>query len=311
MRYLYLILLIPCFLFLTGCESQEEIDQLIREYVQTKYDLEEIEFIYRESKNEGNMGDRTYTVKSKKEPAIEFNILLDGIMKSEVVGDDYKKQAEAYEIGQAFESKYGAQLNQLGYSFVNFSRAQDRTASTELEVSLVSERMISLNNEQSLKDLYQVFGFLQEYNESLKEDFLIYNLLVDYPYKDKTGSLNFYYNVIDITSYEKLISVLVEDIHFVNLALLEKYQSTLVEMEKEIKKLGFSYREGFNENSIFCYGKDLSGQECRGFTIYLSGTDKSEGNINSLKTVIKEFDIPIGEVVIANTGGAIVLDGFN
>ncbi|MFS0862763.1 hypothetical protein [Fredinandcohnia sp. 179-A 10B2 NHS] len=311
MRYIYLILLISCFLFLTGCESQEEIDQLVREYVQTKYDVEEIEFIYRESKNEGNMGDRTYIVKSKKEPSFEFDILLDGIMKSEVVGDDYKKQAEAYEIGQAFESKYRAELNQLGYALVNFSRAQDRTASTELEVSVVSERTISLNNEQSLKDLYQIFAILQEYNENLKEDFLVYNLLIDYPYKDKTESLTFYYNVTDITSYEKLTSALAEDIHFVNLALQEKYQSTLVEMEKEIKKLGFSYREGLNDSSIFCYGKDLSGQECLGFTIYLSGADKSEGNLTALKAVIKEFDIPIGEVVIANTGGAIVLEGFN
>lgn len=309
MRYLYLFLLIPCFLILTGCESQKEIDNLVSEYVKKEFGIEEIEYIYRGKKNEGNMGDRSYIVKSKTEPSFEFSVYLEGMMKSEVVGDNYNQEAEAYQIGQNFSSTYQTNLNEIGYTDISFSGAQDRTSFTELEVNAKFNKTISLNNEQTIEELFKFIQLLQEYNQNLnKNNFLIQNLVVEYPVEDTNKSLAFYYNVVNITDYSVLTSFLLKDIPFVNEALLEKNRNAFIELEKEIRKIGFAFNDGLNDKSVFCNGEDLNGLECTGFTLRISGKDKSEKNIEALKEILNKSSVPISKVVIPKAGGALEIE---
>ncbi|WP_318505642.1 hypothetical protein [Bacillus sp. T3] len=74
-RALSIVIMFICFSLLSGCESGPDIDKLIQEYVKDKYNFT-VDIISRESKNEGNMGDRTFTVQQTNPPNIKFNILL-------------------------------------------------------------------------------------------------------------------------------------------------------------------------------------------------------------------------------------------
>lgn len=80
---------------LAGCESEKEIDRLVSDYAERELGVNNLEFIYRGGIDESNMGDRSYLVKSKDKPRVEFSVYLEGMMETKVVGDDYEDQLDA------------------------------------------------------------------------------------------------------------------------------------------------------------------------------------------------------------------------
>ncbi|MEL3959971.1 hypothetical protein [Lysinibacillus endophyticus] len=61
MRAKVFIMVLLIVLFLVGCDSEEEVDRKVQDYIKETYGFE-VDITYRESLNEGNMGDRIYQV---------------------------------------------------------------------------------------------------------------------------------------------------------------------------------------------------------------------------------------------------------
>ncbi|KAA0547817.1 hypothetical protein FZW96_08705 [Bacillus sp. BGMRC 2118] len=80
-RFLCVLIL---FLLLIGCESEKEIDEQVKQYVSVELGIQDINIIYSEKKNEGNMGDRSYVIETKKYPIIEFSVYLEGLVNTKI-----------------------------------------------------------------------------------------------------------------------------------------------------------------------------------------------------------------------------------
>lgn len=305
-RFSWMFLL--SFLLLTGCESEKEIDRLVSDYVKTELGVENLEFIYRGGIDESNMGDRSYLMKSKDEPQVEFSVYLEGMMETKVVGDDYEDQLEAYKIGQSFIQENNERLTSIGFTINQFSNIQhDYSKAKELEVEVSTKRTVSLNDEKVVSDVYALIEILNKMNETIaKDDLLISSLDVDYPFFEDEESLMFHDKVDQIGTFEEFYSLLISNPSLVNQALFETNYNSWQALDEQVNTLGFKYAEGMNLRSISCYEQDLEGLECiGGYNIRLNGDDKSEDNLERLKEILRGSDLPIQRVVIPNTGGAI------
>nr|WP_263325565.1 hypothetical protein [Neobacillus sp. Marseille-Q6967] len=305
-----LLLFVLFLLLLTGCESEKRVDNLVKEYVKEKYGIAEIEITYRGQKDESNMGDRGYVVKSITEPSFEFAVHLEGLLRSKITGDDYLDQEEAYYIGEEFFKAYDKELKAIGYSDIMFKHSySDNPLLTVLSAEAVTDQKISLNQEPSIENLFKLIQLLNEYNKILEpKEFQVTTLWVNYPEKQILGISDI---VVEINEVSQLKTYLLEKTNFLNEALLEANLDKFKQLEKELVELGFEYGLGFNNRSIYCYGKDIANAICTGYSLNIKGEDKSEENIQRLKDVIKNFELPIAQVVIQNDGGAIVLEEFN
>jgi hypothetical protein len=297
------------FLLLTGCESEKEIDRLVSDYAKTELGVKNIEVIYRSGIDESNMGERSYLVRSKDEPKVEFSVYLEGILKTKVVTDDYKQQLQAYQVGQSFLKENIEMLNNLGFTINQFSNTMHHEYSTarELKVDVNTNRTISLNDTKSIEDMYTLVEMLNYLNETITEDdFLVSSLVVDYPFYSDHESLMFHDNVNQLVTFEEFYSFLISKPSLINQALFETNYNSWQALGEQVNALGFKYAEGMNLQSISCYEQDLEGLECTGgYNIRLHGEDKSEENLERLKERLRGSDLHIQRVVVPNTGGAI------
>lgn len=301
-------MILLCFLTLVGCETEKDVDRLVSEYVEAELGVKNLEFIYRGGIDESNMGDRSYLVKSKNEPKMEFSVYLEGILETKVVGDDYEDQFEAYEVSQTFIDQNKEVLTEIGLTINQFSNIQhDYSSSKELKVEVSTNRTISLNDEKIVKDLYSLIEMLYNMNKTIAaDDLLISTLAVDYPFYSDDESLMFHDQVDQLHTFEEFHSLLTGNSYLVNQSLFETNYNSWQTLDEQVNTLGFKYAEGMNLQSISCYEEDLKGLDCiGGYNIRLNGNDKSEENLDKLKDLLRGSDLHIKRVVIPNTGGAI------
>jgi len=299
-------------MMLTGCETEAKVDKLVLQYVKDEFGLEEVEITYRGGKDESNMGDRSYSVKSKTEPSFEFDVFLEGLINSRIVGDDFAEQEDAYKIKQQFVKTYEAKLKEIGVSDRSFHYLFiNEKGLSKLEITGLFAKTVSLNDEQSIKHLFTFIQLINEYSKSLETDYIISDIRAEYPLDDQTQALSFYKDVAEIKELSDLKTILLENSNFVNEALLQANITSFQQLEKDMSDIGFSFRSGLNDLSIFCSGENIIDGKCSGYTFYLEGKNKSESNMKKLKAIINNHPIPVAEIVISNEGGAIRLKELN
>lgn len=288
-----IIVLIACFSILTGCESKQEIDTLIQDYVKEKHGFN-VKIINRESKNEGNMGDRTYLVKQTTDPEIQFSVYLSGMLSSTIEGDNYQKQKEAYEYAQQFITSNEEKLLQSGYSKLVFS-----TSTNGLVVSAASRNEISLQDSLSIDYLLAFINSLNRFQAEMPHDEKIASVKITHTESNQFLSIT---DINEITDKDALVGKLNEDTDFVNYSLFKRDFTDFQAMENELYKIGYKLKSGLTvgmvDESIYCYGKNITSGECTGgFEIKLNGPTDAK-SLYTMVEALKKQNIKIKDVVI-------------
>ncbi|MGJ7919005.1 hypothetical protein [Neobacillus sp. LXY-4] len=294
-RMISIFFMIFSFTILSACESEQDIDKLIQNYVKEKYGFT-ADITNREGKNEGNMGDRTYTVQKSSKPQIKFQVHLTGMLKSKIEGDNYHDQKKAYELSQKFFKFNQPKLEMLNFEDVYF------TASTGgLVVNAVSSKEISFNQPGSIDHLLEFVLIANTFkNEHLPSTSSIESIKIF----NKTTKLTFALNEINtITNKDALLKELNNDPDFVNDSLFKRDFTAFQLMEKELEKIGYRFTNGLTigmvKESIYCYGKNITNGECTGgYEVKLDGP-KDPKNLFALVQILKNNqEIKIKDIVI-------------
>lgn len=289
-------------LFLVGCESEKEIDELVKEYASDELGLKDIKIIYSEKKNEGNMGDRSYVLRTEKYPILEFSVYLEGLMNTKIVGDDYTAQLDAFKVGETFITKHQEQLYEIDLYDMYF---EDPNSDSKLKVTVDASMELSLNEPESIDKLFSLVSLLNEENEVIKNDYYTIQTLYS-NYSAITGNESIVLqNLTDIQTIEDLKAVLMKDLDLVNQALIDINFRAIKQLEGELESVGYQFSVGISDESIECEPSFLSELSCNGYKIRIEGKDKSEEKLNELQELLTKQEIPISRVTVPNKGGAI------
>ncbi|WP_035430147.1 hypothetical protein [Bacillus sp. UNC322MFChir4.1] len=106
------ILLAVCFLFLSGCNYENEKE--VKTYFKEKYGIDVIVTDWEEI-HSGNMGHVYHTVQVKDNKHIQFRVEVDGLFYSTIIGDEYKDGKNAYEAYEKFKPIL-KEIEKLGFS---------------------------------------------------------------------------------------------------------------------------------------------------------------------------------------------------
>lgn len=155
------ILVLLFVLFLVGCDSEEEVDRKVQDYMKERYGFD-VDITYRESVNEANMGDRIYQVQRKDDPKVEFIVDLMGILDTKIVGDNYKIQEKVFLIGENFLKKYEKEVSELNISNVVFRK------SSGIIIEANYNSTITIFKEETFQPLMEFINLLNHYKESEK-----------------------------------------------------------------------------------------------------------------------------------------------
>ncbi|KAA0547434.1 hypothetical protein FZW96_11270 [Bacillus sp. BGMRC 2118] len=302
-------------LTLAGCQTEKEIEKLIAEYVMEQHEISQFEIIHKGKNGESEIGERSYVLQQTEEPKVKFKLYVGGLLKTKVVGDDYKEQLEAYKLGRSFVEKHESVLKQAGYEEMDFRNTERKqTKLTDFEVEVTIKSKLSMNDKKSTQELYDVVSLLNKEKEYLAEKGnFIDSIVIHYPYLNKTDTLSIKKNVASIKNYSDLEDRLLSNSMFVNHALFEQNYDAYEEFEEMAGKFGFTYAEGLTEHSIYCNKKELDGLGCKGFTFKISGENTSDWNLNRLSNLVydADFNIPVKRILVPSEEGDITLEGFN
>jgi hypothetical protein len=271
-----------------GCESEKEIDNLIKEYVKEKYNTK-IKIIEREDVHEGNMGDRTFVVKSKNNPSVLFHVYLEGMFNSKVSGDDYKIQKNAILLGEKFLNENKKTTEKLGISQLNFTDNQG------LVISIETNSHLNLYDDKSLEGLIQ---FIQLVNSrSYLKPYQGKTLLLKLDYLEmplEIHNIELINNSVDLT-YE-----LVDEIDFINYSLFKRDFNRFDALRKGIEQRGYKLEYGMtigSDKTFFCWEDDLMNGECTGgYSLDLLGGKTDKQSLFELISFLKNQDINIGYI---------------
>lgn len=282
-----------CFSLLTGCESDQDIDKLIQEYVKDKYSFT-VEIVSRESKNEGNMGDRTFTVRQTNEHNIQFNIFLSGILNSTVEGDNYQKQKEAYGYTQPYLRENKETLQQLGFNQIVFAASADG-----LTVSALSKKPLSLKDSLSIEHLLDFLLSLNRYQAEVLQDETIAFVKITNNQSKQSISIT---DIHTITDQKALVENLNQNPDLVNDFLFQRDYASFQALEKSLNKINYHLNNGLTvgmiDETFYCYGKNIKDGKCSGgYEIKLSGP-KDAASLFKAVELLKKQDIHIKDVVI-------------
>ncbi|MEI4801716.1 hypothetical protein ACIGHG_03305 [Bacillus sp. NPDC077411] len=106
------MLLVVCFLFLSGCNYENEKE--VKTYFKEKYGIDVIVTDWEEI-HSGNMGHVYHTVQVKDNKNIQFRVEVDGVFYSTIIGDEYKDGKNAYEAYKKFKPTL-KEIEKLGFS---------------------------------------------------------------------------------------------------------------------------------------------------------------------------------------------------
>jgi hypothetical protein len=302
---LLMILFLGLSLLLTGCDSQEEVDEKVLAYLDENFDFE-VDIIYRESVNEGNMGDRSYTVETKEEPKVKFSIFLTGMINTEVVGDDYEEQKRSQLVGEKFLKTYKTELSKLKFSNIKFEFYRD------FRVKALYNDKISVFHEESTEPIYKLIELLNTFkvNEQLEEDFE--SLFIDIATQD--GSI-YLEDIKQFQTKQSLQTTLLKDTHLVVDALLMRDETLFLELGEKLRDIGYDYYYGFNEenqndHSVFCLEAQLVNGECTGgYRLQLKGESIAKADLFQLTQLLNNTPpLTFNEVSIRANGQNIFFD---
>ncbi|PFH68104.1 hypothetical protein COI61_28535, partial [Bacillus cereus] len=105
------MLLVLCFLFLSGCVNTNE-DQ-VKKYIKEKHGMDVVVTDWG-AMHEGNMGHTYHTVQVKNNKNIQFRVEVDGFLYSKIKGDEYQYGKNTYEEYKKFKPIL-EEIKKLGY----------------------------------------------------------------------------------------------------------------------------------------------------------------------------------------------------
>ncbi|KIV73487.1 hypothetical protein SZ39_2012 [Bacillus mycoides] len=170
------MLLVLCFLFLSGCVNTNE--EQVKKYIKEKHGIDVVVTDWG-AMHEGNMGHTYHTVQAKNNKNIQFRVEVDGFLYSKIKGDEYQYGKNTYEEYEKFKPIL-EEIKKLGYeeseneNVLQYILADDNTggkATDELLLTLKSSNKIDYSQFESteLDRLYALFQLIQKSNRKITE----------------------------------------------------------------------------------------------------------------------------------------------
>ncbi|MGE6540865.1 hypothetical protein [Bacillus luti] len=171
------ILLVVCFIFLSGCNSKNEAE--VQEYIKEKHGID-VDITEWGSINENNFGNTYHTVQEKDNKYLKFRVKVQGFLYSSIVGDEYKYGEKTYEEYKKFQPTL-EEIKKLGYVETEEENAlqylldnenpEEGSPTDELLLTLKMSNEIDFSQLDSveLDRLYALFQLIQKNNKKITE----------------------------------------------------------------------------------------------------------------------------------------------
>ncbi|MBZ4222646.1 hypothetical protein LAE98_11140 [Bacillus wiedmannii] len=168
------MLLVLCFLCLSGCNYEDE-DQ-VKKYVKKKHGIDVIVTDWG-AIHEGNMGHTYHTVQAKNNKNIQFRVEVDGFLYSRIKGDEYQYGKKTYEEYKKFKPML-EEIKKLGYvepenknvfQYIVDDDYIEEKPTDKLLLTLKTSDKIDYSQFESkeLDRLYALFQFIQKSNKKI------------------------------------------------------------------------------------------------------------------------------------------------
>lgn len=168
------ILLVLCFLFLSGCINNNE--EQVKKYIKEKHGIDVVVTDWG-AMHEGNMGHTYHTVQAKNNKNIQFRVEVDGFLYSKIKGDEYQYGKNTYEEYKKFKPIL-KEIKKLGYEefekenvFQYIVDYHEDKPTDDLLLTLKTSNKIDYSQFESaeLDRLYALFQLIQKSNKKITE----------------------------------------------------------------------------------------------------------------------------------------------
>ncbi|MEH7373863.1 hypothetical protein [Neobacillus drentensis] len=291
-RFVEMIILGIIILTFSGCESENEAGGSVEQYLKKKYDVNS-SIVESEGINEGNMGERTFIVKSKEKIPVTFEVYLDGIVFSRIVGDDYQKQKKVALPGGAFWKKNKEELQRIGFSHVEYSSIDNL-----LNAYVVYDREVNLFDEDCVKSITRLFQLLLQ-SEPNPSSVTLKTNSIDVPTEiDSISGLD---------DEETLKRYLLNDVPLANISLFKrdykKFEAMRDGIEKRGYKLEFGMTVGNYDDTFYCFDEYYRNPTCSGgYTVSLLGGKPEQKSLFELAEFLTSQPILVRNVAFHDHG---------
>lgn len=176
-RLKYVILLVLCFLCLSGCNQENGAE--VQEYIKEKHGIDIIVTDWSPI-NENNGGNTYHTVKEKNNKYLKFRVKVQGLLYSNPVGDEYQYGKKTFEEYKKFKPAL-EEIEKLGYvesetenplQYILDNKDPDEGKPTNellLTLQMSNEIDFSQLNSVELDRLYALFQIIQKNNKKITE----------------------------------------------------------------------------------------------------------------------------------------------
>ncbi|MGG2016446.1 hypothetical protein [Bacillus sp. S10(2024)] len=168
------MLLVVCFLFLSGCNYKNE-DQ-VKKYIKKKHGIDVV-VTHWGAIHEGNMGHTYHTVQEKNNKNMQFRVEVNGFFHSTIQGDEYQYGKNTYEEYKKFKPIL-KEMNKLGYEefekenvlqYIVDYREEKPTDELLLTLKMSNKMDYSQFESAELDRLYALFQLIQKSNKKITE----------------------------------------------------------------------------------------------------------------------------------------------
>ncbi|WP_410982337.1 hypothetical protein [Bacillus cereus] len=169
--------LVVCFLFLSGCNYENE-DQ-VKKYIKEKHGIDVVVTDWG-AIDEGNMGHTYHTVQAKNNKNMQFRVEVDGFFYSTIKDDEYQYGKNTYEEYKRFKPIL-KEIKKLGYEefekenvlqyIVDYDGSRGGKPTDELLLTLKTSNKINYSQFETaeLDRLYALFQLIQKSNKKITE----------------------------------------------------------------------------------------------------------------------------------------------
>ncbi|MDA1763203.1 hypothetical protein PDK32_23400 [Bacillus cereus] len=171
------ILLVVCFLCLSGCNQENESE--VQNYIKEKHGIDVVVTDW-SSINENNFGNTYHDVQEKNNKNLKFRVKVQGLLYSSIVGDEYKYGKKTYEEYKKFQPTL-EEMRKLGYVetekenalqyLLDNENSEEGSPKDELLLTLKMSNEIDFSQLDSveLDRLYALFQLIQKNNKKITE----------------------------------------------------------------------------------------------------------------------------------------------
>ncbi|OJE39011.1 hypothetical protein BAQ49_13640 [Bacillus proteolyticus] len=171
------ILIVVCFIFLSGCNQENEAE--VQKYIKEKHGID-VDVTEWGSINENNFGNTYHTVQGKSNKNLKFRVKVQGLLYSSIVDDEYQYGKKTYEAYQKFKPIL-EEIKKLGYTeienenalqYMTDNREPDEGKPTDellLTLKMSNEIDFSQLDSVELDRLYALFQLIQKNNKNITE----------------------------------------------------------------------------------------------------------------------------------------------